>query len=155
MNDLLEVSTTQLHTHRGSDEVERNVHIHRNTLLDAEEVHEKQCGLPGVRLNLTNESLNRLFFALEVEVHALRVLDAMQKGRPGVAEAAASKISHTLVCQKLARFAFEVGGPEPLVSTSPMQILWLQSLWETIGGGTTEIMRSIVAGQELGLSGKR
>jgi len=93
--------------------------------------------------------------ALEVEVHALRVLDAMQKGRPGAVEAAASKICHTLVCQKIARAAFAWGGPEPLVEGSPVQILWLQSLWETIGGGTTEIMRSIVARQELGLSGRR
>lgn len=89
--------------------------------------------------------------ALEVEAHALRVLDAMQKGRPGAVEAAASKIAHTLACQKIARFAFDHGGPEPLRADSPVQILWLQSLWETIGGGTTEIMRGIVARHALAL----
>jgi len=106
---------------------------------------------PTVRATLAELAVD----ALEVEVHALRVLDAMQKGRPGAVEAAASKISHTLVCQKIARAAFAWGGPEPLVAGSPVQILWLQSLWETIGGGTTEIMRSIVSRQELGLSGRR
>jgi alkylation response protein AidB-like acyl-CoA dehydrogenase len=93
--------------------------------------------------------------ALEVEVHALRVLDAMQKGRPAAVEAAASKIAHTLACQKIARTAFEWGGPEPLCQDSPVQILWLQSLWETIGGGTSEIMRGIVARQRLGLASRR
>ena len=108
-------------------------------------------GDPTVRRTLAALAVD----ALEVEVHALRVLDAMQKGRPGAVEAAASKIAHTLVCQKIARAAFEWGGPESLCVDSPVQILWLQSLWETIGGGTSEIMRSIVARQGLGLSGKR
>jgi len=92
---------------------------------------------------------------LEVEAHALRVLDAMQKGRPGAVEAAASKVAHTVACQKIARAAFGWGGAEVLCAGSRIQILWLQSLWETIGGGTSEIMRSIVARQGLGLGGRR
>ena len=93
--------------------------------------------------------------ALEVELHALRVLDAMQKRRPGVVEAAASKIAHTHASQEIARLAFDWGGPESLCVGSRAQTLWLQSLWETIGGGTSEIMRGIVARQGLGLGGKR
>jgi alkylation response protein AidB-like acyl-CoA dehydrogenase len=93
--------------------------------------------------------------ALEVEIHALRVLDAMQKGRPGAVEAAASKIVHTTVCQKIARAAFEWGGPAALCEGARVRTLWLQSLWETIGGGTSEIMRGIVARQGLGLGGRR
>jgi alkylation response protein AidB-like acyl-CoA dehydrogenase len=106
---------------------------------------------PEVRRTLAELAVD----ALEVEVHALRVLDAMQKGRPGAVEAAASKIAHTLACQRIARAAFDWGGPEPLVHDSPVRILWLQSLWETIGGGTSEIMRGIVARQGLGLGGRR
>ena len=68
---------------------------------------------------------------------------------------AASKIAHTLACQKVARVAFEWSGPAALLEGSWAQTLWLQSLWETIGGGTTEIMRSIVARQGPGLDGKR
>jgi len=109
------------------------------------------AGDPDVRRSLAELAVD----VLEVEAHALRVLDAMQKGRSGAVEAAASKIAHTLVCQRIARAAFAWGGPEPLVAGSPIQLLWLQSLWETIGGGTTEIMRGIVARQALGLSGRR
>jgi alkylation response protein AidB-like acyl-CoA dehydrogenase len=93
--------------------------------------------------------------ALEVEVHALRVLDALQRGRPGAVEAAASKIVHTSACQRIARAAFAWGGPASLCAGARVQTLWLQSLWETIGGGTSEIMRGIVARQGLGLGGRR
>ncbi len=35
-----------------------------------------------------------------------------------------------------------------------VELLWRQSLWETIGGGTTEVMRGVVARQGLGLGGR-
>ena len=89
-----------------------------------------------------------------VEMLALRVLDAMQKGRTGVVEAAASKLAHTAACQNVARAALELGGPEALVHGSPVELLWRQSLWETIGGGTSEILRGVVAKQALGLAGR-
>jgi len=34
-------------------------------------------------------------------------------------------------------------------------LLGRQSLWETIGGGTCEVMRGVVARQALGLGGRR
>jgi alkylation response protein AidB-like acyl-CoA dehydrogenase len=91
---------------------------------------------------------------LEVEMHALRVLDAMQKGLSGVVEAAASKLAHTVACQDVARAALDFGGPEALAAGSRVELLWRQSLWETIGGGTSEIMRGVVAKQGLGLGGR-
>ncbi len=90
----------------------------------------------------------------EVEVHGLLVLDAMLRGRPGVVEAAANKVFHTEACQEVARAAFEFGGPDALLDDARVNLLWRQSLWETIGGGTSEIMRGIVAKQDLGLSGR-
>ena len=78
----------------------------------------------------------------------------MQKGRPGAVEAAASKVVHTVVCQEIARSVLEFGGPEALLQGARPATLWCQSLWETIGGGTTEIMRGIVARQGLGLGGR-
>jgi len=90
----------------------------------------------------------------EVEMHALRVLDALLKGRSGAAEAAANKVVHTEVCQEIARAALAWGGPEALVSGARPELLWRQSLWETIGGGTSEIMRGVVARQALGLGGR-
>lgn len=91
---------------------------------------------------------------LEAEMHALRVLDAMQRGRTGAAEAAASKVVSSEVCQEIARAALEFGGPEALVHGCRVELLYRQSLWETIGGGTSEIMRGIVAKHALGLSGR-
>jgi alkylation response protein AidB-like acyl-CoA dehydrogenase len=92
--------------------------------------------------------------ALEVEMHALRVLDAMQRGRSAVVEAAANKVVHTVVCQEIARAAVDLGGPEALVSGARPGLLWCQSLWETIGGGTSEVMRGVVARRGLGLGGR-
>jgi len=107
------------------------------------------AGDPGVRRVLADLGVA----VLEVEVHALRVLDALQRGHPGVVEAAASKVVHTTVCQRIARAALDFGGGEALVSGGRVELLWRQSLWETIGGGTSEIMRGVVARQGLGLTG--
>jgi alkylation response protein AidB-like acyl-CoA dehydrogenase len=79
----------------------------------------------------------------------------MQKGQPGVVEAAANKVAQSVVCQNIARAALDLGGPEALVEGTFVEHLWRQSMWETIGGGTSEIMLSVVARQGLGLSGRR
>jgi alkylation response protein AidB-like acyl-CoA dehydrogenase len=90
----------------------------------------------------------------EVEMHALRVLDAMLHGRPGAVEAAANKVVHSVVCQEIARAAFEFGGPAAVVQGARVELLWRQSMWETIGGGTSEVMRGVVARQGLGLGAR-
>ena len=90
----------------------------------------------------------------EAEVLALRVVELTQAGRSAVAEAAANKVFHTELCQEIAARAFEWGGTESLVHGARVQLLWLQSLWETIGGGTSEVMRGVVARQALGLGGR-
>ena len=68
---------------------------------------------------------------------------------------AANKVAGTVLCQKIARAAVEWGGPAAIVRGEPLEFLWRQSLWETIGGGTSEIMRGVVARQGLGLGGRR
>jgi len=88
---------------------------------------------------------------LEAEMHALRVLDAVLHGRSGAALAAANKVVHSETAQQIARAALEIGGPEALVVGCRAEFLWRQSLWETIGGGTSEIMRGVVARHGLGL----
>jgi len=90
----------------------------------------------------------------EVEMHGLLVLDAMQKGRPAAAAAAANKIAHTVACQNIARAVAEFGGPAALMAGSRPDLLWRHALWETIGGGTTEIMKGIVAREALGLDAR-
>ncbi|UCE85454.1 MAG: acyl-CoA dehydrogenase family protein [Deltaproteobacteria bacterium] len=90
----------------------------------------------------------------EAEVLGLRVLETLVKGRSGVVEAAANKVFQTLLCQKIARAALDFGAPESLVAGNPVEFLWRQSMWETIGGGTSEIMLGVVAKQELRLAGR-
>jgi alkylation response protein AidB-like acyl-CoA dehydrogenase len=87
----------------------------------------------------------------EVEMHALLVLDAMQKGRSAGALAAANKLAHTRTCQAIARTWMSCGGSEALLEGSRASLLWRHALWESIGGGTTEIMRGIVAREALQL----
>ncbi len=91
---------------------------------------------------------------LEAEVLALRVVELTQAGRSAVAEAAANKVFHTELCQEIAARAFEWAGTEALVQGARVQQLWLQSLWETIGGGTSEVMRGVIARHALGLGGR-
>ena len=54
----------------------------------------------------------------------------------------------------VARAAFDFGCPEAVVDAARVNLLYRQSMWETIGGGTSEVMRGIVAKQGLGLSGR-
>ncbi len=107
-------------------------------------------GDPRVRTTLAELSVR----VAEVEACGLRVLDAMLHGRTGVAEAAANKVLHTVVCQEIARAALDFGGPGALVHGERVELLWRQSLWETIGGGTSEVMRGVVAREALGLSAR-
>jgi alkylation response protein AidB-like acyl-CoA dehydrogenase len=92
--------------------------------------------------------------ALEVEMHGLRVLDCMQRGRPAVVEAATNKVAHTIACQKVTRAAMDFGAGEALVRGSRVGLLWKISIWETIGGGTSEVMRGLVARHGLGLGAR-
>lgn len=87
----------------------------------------------------------------EVEALALAMCEAVQNGRNAVVEAAANKLAGSEACQSVARVAAELGAPEALVTGTEMEFLWRQSICETIGGGTSEIMRSVIAGQGLGL----
>jgi alkylation response protein AidB-like acyl-CoA dehydrogenase len=91
---------------------------------------------------------------LEAEALALRVVELTQAGRSALVEAAANKVFHTELCQEIAQRAFEWGGAESLVAGARVQQLWRQSLWETIGGGTSEVMRGVVARHGLGLGGR-
>jgi alkylation response protein AidB-like acyl-CoA dehydrogenase len=74
--------------------------------------------------------------------------------RRTVADLAASKVAHTVVCQRIARAVLDLGGPEALLRAGGVEFLWRQSMWETIGGGTSEIMRGMVARQMLRLGGR-
>ncbi len=105
---------------------------------------------PHVRRVLTDLAVG----AREVDNPALRVLAAVQRGRKGTDAPATNKVVHTVVCQRIARAALDFGGPEALVEGSRVELLWRQSMWETIGGGTSEVMRGVVARHGLGLESR-
>jgi alkylation response protein AidB-like acyl-CoA dehydrogenase len=104
---------------------------------------------PAVRRRLAELAVE----VAEVEALALRVVEAALHGRSADALAAANKVAHTECAQRLAEAALELGGTEALAADAPGEFLWRQSLWETIGGGTSEVMRGVVARQALGLGG--
>ncbi len=91
------------------------------------------------------------------ETHALSLamLEAVQAGRPAVVEAAANKIAGSELSQRIARMAADVGAPEALVRGTAVEFLWRQTMSETIGGGTSEILRGVIARNGLGLGAKR
>jgi len=90
---------------------------------------------------------------METEILGLKVLESMLKGKDASVDAAMNKVTHTLTCQEIVRTVLDLGGPEALVQGTRPELIWRQSITETIGGGTTEIMRSVVARQALGLKG--
>lgn len=90
---------------------------------------------------------------------AVEVLEAEAISLPMLAgadavQAAANKVTHTRVLQSIARTAMELGGADALFCDAGIEVLWRQSMTETIGGGTTQIMQSIIARQRLGLEAK-
>ncbi len=87
---------------------------------------------------------------LEAEALAHDVVGAITQGRDSTFAAAANKLTHTEVAQRIACAALDLGGADALVTGAMPQHLWRQSTWETIGGGTSEIMRGVVA-RALGL----
>lgn len=89
---------------------------------------------------------------LEAEAHSLRLV-ATASDTSGIA--ASNKLAHVDVIQKIARTAMDIGGIEAAILDAPTSLYWRQTMTESVGGGTTEIMEGIVARQRLGLGGKR
>ena len=90
----------------------------------------------------------------ESEALCLQVLSDMGNHKDAAVAAAANKVTHSDVIQEIARFVMDVGGAEVTVSArsdDPVG-LWRQTMIESIGGGTSQIMKSIIARQELGLA---
>ncbi|MEU6663379.1 acyl-CoA dehydrogenase family protein [Streptomyces sp. NPDC046821] len=90
----------------------------------------------------------------EVEALALALLGDITDGEPSAVPAAYHKLAGTLLVQEIARSAMEFGSPEALVKGTDVEFMWRQAILETIGGGTSEMMRGLVARQALGLESK-
>ena len=84
-----------------------------------------------------------------------RFLEALEANRPMVVEAACNKLAGSELVQRIAQAAVEHGAPEALVVGTQVEFLWRQTISETIGGGTSEVMRGVIARNGLGLAARR
>ena len=91
----------------------------------------------------------------EANALALAMVDAVEAGQQAVVDAACNKLAGSETAQRIARFAGDLGAPDSVVRGEPLEFLWRQSISETIGGGTSEVMRGVVARAGLGLGGSR
>jgi hypothetical protein len=87
----------------------------------------------------------------EVESQALRTLAAMESGGDATVAAARVKWLGTALTQRIARVAVDLGWPEAVDQADDLAFAWSQTVMETIAGGTSEIMRGLIARQALGL----
>jgi len=87
--------------------------------------------------------------AAAAEARVLAVLQAVVEERDSLLVAAHAKLVGSLVMQRMARLPVALGHPGALERGGAMEFLWRQITMETIAGGTTEIMRDMIARREL------
>jgi alkylation response protein AidB-like acyl-CoA dehydrogenase len=86
-----------------------------------------------------------------IEASALATVRALTAGRDGVLEGARSKLLASRLCQEIPRRAVDLIGLPALMEDPDIALLWSQSVFETIAGGTVEIMSSLIARGALDL----
>jgi 3-oxocholest-4-en-26-oyl-CoA dehydrogenase alpha subunit len=79
------------------------------------------------------------------------IVDDVAAGRDTAVMAARQKVVGTALMQEIGRLPLEVGDARQLVEGEPFEFMWRESILETVGGGTTEIMLSILSRRALGL----
>lgn len=111
----------------------------------------------------TDRDLTRRISKLRAEVAALQAMTYQgislneHRGAPG-AEGSMLRLYHGLLAQRLGRISLEVIGSESLELSDPEEEWtgpYLYSFSRTIGGGTSEIQRNIIAERVLGLPRSR
>jgi 3-oxocholest-4-en-26-oyl-CoA dehydrogenase alpha subunit len=86
-----------------------------------------------------------------VEASALATVAALSAGSDGVLEGARSKLLAARLCQEIPRRAIDVLGVPAVTEDTDLPLLWRASVFETIAGGTVEIMSSLIGREALGL----
>lgn len=89
-----------------------------------------------------------------VEVLAAEALARTLEGADCTAEAARVKLVGSRATQEIARAALELGYLEATRREDDLAFLWRESMMETLAGGTSEIMRGVLARAEFGLGGR-
>jgi alkylation response protein AidB-like acyl-CoA dehydrogenase len=88
-----------------------------------------------------------------IEASALATVRALTAGGDGVVEGARSKLLASWLCQEIPRRTVDLIGLPALMEDPDTSLLWRQSVFETIAGGTVEIMSSLIAREALALPG--
>jgi hypothetical protein len=91
----------------------------------------------------------------QVTAASLATVAALTDGESGIVPAAAAKLLGTGLAQEMARTAVELTGEPSLVAGETFELLWRQSIMETIAGGTSEIMLGLLSREALGLGATR
>ncbi|MDP6180489.1 MAG: acyl-CoA dehydrogenase family protein, partial [Desulfatiglandales bacterium] len=86
------------------------------------------------------------------EVDAARLLNyrlgwMITEGMPAVKEAAMAKLISTETCQKVATAGMQIMGGYSFMPEMDMERHWRTSKFQTVGGGTSQIQRSIISRQ--------
>lgn len=91
----------------------------------------------------------------EVEAAALVALAATEAGADATVESAQVKLLGSTASQRIARAALETGFLDAARVGNHLEFLWRETVMETIAGGTSEVMLSVIARGALGLAGNR
>jgi 3-oxocholest-4-en-26-oyl-CoA dehydrogenase alpha subunit len=86
-----------------------------------------------------------------IEASALATVRALTAGGDGVLEGARSKLLASRLCQEIPRRSVDLVGIPAVTEDPDVPLLWRSSVFETIAGGTVEIMSSLVAREALKL----
>jgi alkylation response protein AidB-like acyl-CoA dehydrogenase len=156
-----EVAITTLMFERGPRTLTRQLMLRQGLgeLFDLARGHVRG-GRPAARDPLVRQRLAQLYIDAETLRYAnLRILTGLVKGQPAGAEGSASKLFFSETWQKVAELALELEGPYATlgpgsdwsIDDGRWQYRALRARGNTIQGGTSEIMRNILAERVLGL----
>jgi alkylation response protein AidB-like acyl-CoA dehydrogenase len=158
-----EVAITTLMFERGPRTLTRQLILRQGLaeLLELARTHTHiRAGRPAAQDPIIRQRLAQLYVDTEVLRYAhLRVLTRLVRGEPAGPEGSASKLFFSETWQKVAELALELegayaaleAGSKWAVDDGRWQYRALRSRGNTIQGGTSEIMRNILAERVLGL----
>ncbi len=86
-----------------------------------------------------------------VTASALAAVDDMVRGGSAVLEASRTRLIGSRLVQAIPRAALQLLGAHAVGHGSSLEFLWRESIMETIAGGSSEMLESIIARQSLGL----
>ena len=156
-----EVAITTLMFERGPRTLTRQLTLRQGLgeLFDLARTHVRG-GRPVAWDPVVRQQLAQLYIDTETLRFAnLRILTRLAKGQPAGPEGSASKLFFSETWQKVTELALEIEGPyatlaagsERSIDDGRWQYRALRSRGNTIQGGTSEIMRNILAERVLGL----